>query len=112
MLNNLIKKLKQVKDECQSKGERHPICFVFLIVKLAIIPRKLGEREMENLAKINPKELRHIFKLNQEFTLSYSTTEGQQWLAHHWHKIFVLAEILPMETLYIKAIERFLLIQN
>lgn len=26
-----------------------------------------------------------------------SITEGQRWLTHHWHKIFILSELFPLK---------------
>ena len=73
MLNNLIEKLKKVKDERKDKGKRHSLWFVLLIIILAIMQGNLGYREIENFAKINQKELKHIFPLEWKNMPSYST---------------------------------------
>jgi predicted transposase YbfD/YdcC len=73
MLNNLIEKLKKVKDQRKNKGKRYPLWFILLIIILTIMQGNLGYREIENFARINQKELSHIVKLKREVTPSYST---------------------------------------
>jgi type VI protein secretion system component VasF len=63
MLNNLIEKLKKVKDERKEKGKRYPLWFILLIIILTIMQGSLGYRESENFAKINKNELSYILKL-------------------------------------------------
>jgi predicted transposase YbfD/YdcC len=70
---NLIEKLKQVKEFRKSKGKRHPLWLILLIIILGTMQGYLGYRALGDFAKANQKSMSQEFSILSGKMPCYST---------------------------------------
>jgi predicted transposase YbfD/YdcC len=72
-MDNLIQKLKKVKDFRRAQGKRHSLWFILLLIVLALMLGYTSYRGMEKFAQINCLFLTKKLKINPKRVPSYST---------------------------------------
>jgi predicted transposase YbfD/YdcC len=72
MSNNLIEKLKTVKDFRKDQGTRHPLWLILLIIILGEMQGYLGYRALGGFAKSNIKDICETFGIAEFRVPSYS----------------------------------------
>jgi len=73
MLNNLIEKLKAVKDFRSNQGKRYPLYLVLLIIILGIMEGYVSYRALGDFSKNKKEIILKMFGINLDNTPEYST---------------------------------------
>jgi hypothetical protein len=70
---SLIDYLKEIPDERDPHGRRHPLCLILLIIIMAIISGDWGYRGMGRFVERHRRELIEILQISRAELPSYST---------------------------------------